>query len=375
MKIAINAILVNNESTGVGNYIQCLADGLDRTFEPRNTTINIFRRSDVECGAGWRRIQSTAVRLAWRSRIVRIGWEQCILPGELTRNYDVLHAPAYVAPVAARVPVVLTVHDTIALEQPDLCSRANGLHYRLLMPSSVRRAARVIVPTKWVRSRVVQRLPEAGKKTVVIHEGVRELFRATPDRNQIDDVRREFRLRGRTILFVGNLEPKKNLGKLLAAFNRLRERFPDVQLVLAGRTGWRARNLVETIRAQRESGCIVMTGYISTERLRALYHAADAFAFPSTVEGFGIPPLEAMACGIPVVTSTAGAIAEVVGDSALTVDPFDVEGLARALGAVLESSSLRSELREKGLARSREFSWDSAAKQTLEVYREAVRAV
>ena len=116
------------------------------------------------------------------------------------------------------------------------------------------------------------------------------------------------------------------------------------------------------------------TGYISTERLRALYRAADVFAFPSTVEGFGVPPLEAMASGTPVVTSTAGAVAEVVGDAALKVDPFDVDGWARALGSVLENSNLRCELRERGLARSRKFSWDEAARQTFEVYTEAARA-
>jgi glycosyltransferase involved in cell wall biosynthesis len=374
MKVAINAILVNDQSSGVGNYIRGLADGLDRTFTPGIAKIDVFKRSDVECGSGWRRLQYRTVHLAASARIVRIGWEQCILPRELARSYDVLHAPAYVAPIASPIPTVLTVHDTIALEQPDLCSHANRWHYQLLMPASLRRAAAIIVPTEWVRARVIHNLPDTAKKIVVIHEGVGDLFRSAPEDCQTADIKRELRLSGRTVLFVGNIEPKKNLGNLLAAFGRLREQFPDVQLVLAGRTGWKVQSLLRNLRARRGAGGVVTTGYISTERLRALYRAADVFAFPSTVEGFGVPPLEAMASGTPVVTSTAGAVAEVVGDAALKVDPFDVDGWARALGSVLENSNLRCELRERGLARSRKFSWDVAARQTFEVYTEAARA-
>lgn len=370
MRVALNGMLLGPCNTGVGNYIESLARGLDRICRAR-ASIEIFHPRGYGQARKWRTLKSRTVGLRSRSRGVRIGWEQAMLPLALRSGYDALHAPAYVAPLKAPVPVVLTVHDLIALEQPALCARANALHYRLLMPPSIRSAARIIVPTEWVRSRLIRRFPEVAAKTRVIPEGVRQVFRMSPLPGELDPVRHRFGIRDRSILFAGNIEPKKNLGALLAAFDLLKSRFRDLQLVVCGRLGWKCAKLHRTLRERSRSGDAIVTGYVQTPVLRALYRCATVFAFPSLIEGFGVPPLEAMACGTPVVASATPAVAEVVGNGGLTVEPTDIRGLAAALGAVLESAAMRSELRERGYARCRQFTWSRAAARTLEVYHEA----
>jgi glycosyltransferase involved in cell wall biosynthesis len=241
------------------------------------------------------------------------------------------------------------------------------------MPRSIRRARHVIVPTDAVRAAVVRRCLAPPNKISVIHEGVRDLFRRQADPVVVNRVRESFGITGRVLLFVGNLEPKKNLQTLLAALELAKGHIPDLQLVLCGRMGWRTHAIQHALHRMRSPSDVILTGYVSTPILHALYALAEVFVFPSIIEGFGVPPLEAMACGTPVVVSNDAAISEVVGNSAIQVNPSDAPELATAIVSVLLSRDLRDELRERGLERSRCFTWAKTASETVAVYKDVCR--
>lgn len=368
MRIAFDAVLLGRNNTGVENYIECLLDALNRTAVFGKDRIDAYCQGQFCSPPQWESISIRHAPACCRYRPLRILWEQTLLPRRLWHTYDLLHTPAYVAPLMSDVPTVLTVHDLIALDHPELCRVSNALYYRTLMPTCIRRASQLIVPTRWVRSRLRQRYPEAGDKATVIYEGVRDLFRQKPERLAQERVGEKFGIRGRMLLFVGNLEPKKNLLILLAAFSRLKTQFRDLSLVLCGRMGWKTRPLRRILSQFRFHDDVVLPGYVSVNTLHALYSTAQVFVFPSIVEGFGVPPLEAMACGTPVITSDAGAISEVVDDCALKVNAGDSTALRNAIASVLNSPGLREELQGRGLLRSQLFTWERAAQETLQVY-------
>lgn len=368
MRIAFNAALLGRTNTGVENYIECLLDALDGTVASGSEQIDAYCPCDLGRHPQWKKISNRPVPACCQYRPLRILWEQVLFPRLLRRNYDLVHAPAYVAPLLSDIPTVITVHDLIALDSPELCRVSNVCHFRSLMSAGLRRASQVIVPTDWVRSRVLRHWPELARKTIVIYEGVRDLFRRKPDPGLQEEVRQRLGIRGRMLLFVGNLEPKKNLCVLLAAFSSLKAKFQDLSLVICGRMGWKTRALRQALDHLPFRRDVLLPGYVPLDNLPAFYAAAQVFVFPSIVEGFGVPPLEAMACGTPVITSDAGAVSEVVGDCALKVTAQDSSALANAIASVLTSATLREELQGRALQRSQLFTWELAARKTLQVY-------
>jgi glycosyltransferase involved in cell wall biosynthesis len=300
-----------------------------------------------------------------QARLRRILWEQCALPRLLRREgAQVLHAPAYLAPLAARCPVVLTVHDLHVFTHPQFCTPANRIHYRLLLPLSIRRAAAITVYSEHVRRALLLRFPAAAAKTRVIPPGLPAQFLQAATTAQRDALRARLHLPQRFLLFVGDLAPRKNLPGVLDAFGRLRAEHPDLHLVLAGAPGgW------SSATAGRGGG-IRWLGYVPPDDLPALYALAGALIFPSFDEGFGLPALEAMACGCPVVCSPGGA-AEVCGDAALACDPASTEAIADAVRVLLTRPALRLDQVEAGRRRAAGFRWEHTVQQLEETYRRA----
>jgi glycosyltransferase involved in cell wall biosynthesis len=301
----------------------------------------------------------------------RIAWQQFELPRLLAREkFDLLHAPTYVSPLLSPVPVVLTVYDTIALTHPEFATTANRLHYSFILPPSVRRAHRVIVPGDEVRQDVVRLAPSAVGKTRIVELGVEPIFHITPDDTAVNEVRERYQLPERFVLFVGNWEPKKNMVRLLRAVTSLPDAPP---VVLAG--GGRAWSLLEleAIQQMGKSGGLRIhrTGYVWRRDLPALYHLCNVFAFPSLAEGFGLPVLEALACGAPVVTSDRVPIAG-VSEAALVCDPTEEASIAAALARVLVDHDLRNSLGQRARAFARPFTTKRTAEETLSVYRDAL---
>jgi glycosyltransferase involved in cell wall biosynthesis len=267
---------------------------------------------------------------------------------------------------------VVTIHDMTLSFLPQYHPWRRRLMVRPLIPLIARRAARIITVSEHARADIVRLLRVPPARVVVIPEAAAPIFQTAPLAEQ-QRVRARYQLWGPYVLYVGTLEPRKNLVRLIRAWHALWRRgaIPH-QLVLVGGRGWQDAEIYRTIAELNCGDALRLAGYVPTEDLPALYSAADAFAFPSLAEGFGLPVIEAMACGAPVLISTARALQELAGDAALAVDPRDDRAIELALERLLTDAALCDQLRTRGLRRAAAFSWGEAARRTLAVYRDVV---
>ena len=276
----------------------------------------------------------------WAKVTRDVMWYPAVLPRKAgSGDIDVLHCPGHRAPLKSAVPVVVTLHDLAVLRHPETFNRWTRWYSRVMLPRVVRAAARVIAVSSFTAREAVELLGLDETKIRVVPHGVERPFE--PEGQAAT---------GTYALAVGTIEPRKNLPRASEA-----ARLAGLELRVVGPEGW------------GDVG-VQSLGFVSDEVLAALYRGAQCLVFPSLYEGFGLPVLEAMACGTPVVTSNSGALAEVAGDAAVLVDPYDVDAIA---AGIEEARSRREELRAKGLERVRPFTWDETARRTVEIYREA----
>ena len=370
MHIAIDGMLVQQCFSGVENAIFNLARALAKHGSEAYTLLLPVhaRQNDLTTG----RFATRRCGLPGRTRAGRILWEQLRLPALLAKEgFDLLHAPGYLMPLRTPCPVVISVYDIIALLFPDLCKTLNVVNFRLNLPLSIRRADAIIVPSASTRNDLTARWPAVAEKIYDIPLAVSGQFRPCIDEACNTEVRRKYRLPDRFVLFIGQQEPKKNIPKLLEAYHELR-RNTDVQtaLVIAGGRGWGCAEIDRTVERLGLADRTVFPGFVDEQDLPVLYSLADVFAFPSLYEGFGLPPLEAMACGTPVVTSNRGSLPEVVGDAAVIVDPDDSRQIAQGLHDVLTDPQRQQAMSEAGRERARLFTWQKVAQATEDLYRD-----
>jgi glycosyltransferase involved in cell wall biosynthesis len=286
---------------------------------------------------------------------------------------DVVHVQ-YVAPPLCPARIVVSVHDLAYEHYPQFFSRAEVARFRALVPWTIRRAAAVLTLSEFSRQDIVRRYGVPPEKVVVAPCAADPMFRPLHDEARLADVRARYGTGERFILCVGNLQPRKNLRTLIDAYVRLRRADATRhKLVLVGRKAWLYDDIFAVARASGYAGELVFTGYVPDEDLVALDNAADLFVYPSLFEGFGLPPLEAMACGTPVVTAQGSSFPEVVGDAALTVDPLDAEALAGAIATMLRDAGLRARFSARGLQRAATFSWEASARAIAAIYAAACR--
>ena len=301
---------------------------------------------------------------------IRIAWEQLVQPWTLSLvRADLAHEPLLVTPVLSSCPAVVTIHDLSFARFPRLFRPANRLYLTLMTRLSARRARRFIAVSAYTASESQRLLGIPRGRIDVVYHGVDPAFRPLLT-EQIEAFRRRAELPQRFVLCVGTLEPRKNHIRLVEAFARVRER--AVKLVLVGGKGWLYDELFGRVEALGMSGDVVFPGYVANDDLPLWYNAAVAFAYPSLYEGFGMPVLEAQACGTPVLTSTASSLPEAAGDGALMVDAHDIDAMAEALDRILTDEPLRRDLRERGLAHARQFTWEKTARETASVYRRTI---
>jgi len=287
------------------------------------------------------------------------------------RSCRLLHLPAGLGPVASRFPVVVTVHDIMPIRFPEFFRPWYRSYVGFVLPRLARRARALICGSEAARQELVEWIGIPAERATVIPYGVDSVFRPLrPDDPAVNAVRRRYDLPHNFVLAVGSVEPRKNLPRLLDALRRLREQpeTADVALVHAGPEGWQPEVATEAARRLGVDSITRFLGYVPVADLAALYGLARVFAFPSLWEGFGIPVLEAMACGCPVVTSRVSSLPEVAGDAALLVDPTSPDAIAQAIAALWHDGPVRSELIERGLAHARRFTWERTAAATAAVY-------
>lgn len=291
-------------------------------------------------------------------------WEQLWLP-RLVSASELLWSPANSGPLGVATQVV-TIHDLSVLEHPEWFDRGFARWYGYLLPRLARRVRRIITVSEFSRSRIIDRLGVHADRVVSIPNGVAASFQVCPPA-RVAEVRDRYRLPPSYCLVVGSLEPRKNLQALFRAWDRLPPRYHDVELAVVGapNPSFRGQGFDRLPRGARAIGTV------QDDDLPAVYTGAIAFVMPSLYEGFGLTVLEAMACGVPVLASRGSALPEVVGDAGLLVDPLDAESIAEGLQQMLDDAALRETLRERGLDRARQFSWDRAAALTAQVLRDA----
>jgi glycosyltransferase involved in cell wall biosynthesis len=312
------------------------------------------------------------VPLPVSERLLTILWHRLRLPLWVewaTGALDVFHSPDFVLPPVRRARTVLTVHDLSFVRVPECADPGLRSYLQHVVPASARRADIVLADSECTKADVVELLGVDVSRVVVVYPGVESRFQRVQDQHTLDAVRQRYNLPDRFALGLGTLQPRKNLGRLIEAYAGMREGLGSgLHLVIAGGAGWMYEGVFRRVAELGLQNLVSFPGYIADEDLPALYSLADLFVFPSLYEGFGLPVLEAMACGTPVVTSAVSSLPEVAGDAALLVDPLDTQALAEAMRRVMDDAKLRSEMVQKGLDQARRFTWSGSARQLLETY-------
>ncbi len=369
--IALNAHLLAGEASyrnaGISAYIAHLLEHLP--------TADQGLRYLVFVGQGETpthpRIETHRAKLPTRHPMVRILWEQTILPWHIRReNAALLHAPAFVGPLLCTRPQIITVHDLSFLRYPHFFRRGNRLYLSTMTRLACRRAHAIIAVSNFTADETTSLLGIPPERVHTIYHGVTPNFRPLPPET-VTRFRRQRHLPDRFILHVGTLEPRKNLRTLVRAFARLQR--PNTHLILVGGKGWLYHQLFAEVERLGLNEHVHFPGYVPSAELPLWYNAAEGFAYISHYEGFGLPVLEALACGVPTLTSNTTSLPEAAGDAALTVPPDDVEAVADGLHRLLTDRTLRQQLRQRGPRHAARFTWQATAQRTARLYRAALQ--
>jgi glycosyltransferase involved in cell wall biosynthesis len=375
MHVAINAHLLAHTSSfrraGISHYVEQTLLELGKIDRGNRYTVYTTRGLNGAALGLPPNFRVVPSRLPTINPRVRIPWEQLLAPILLRQSgAHLFHGVHSVVPFASPVPSVVTVHDLAFIRFSQTFRAYNRAYLDLATRLSVRRAARVLVVSEHTKREVMGLLGVPEERVVVTPNAARAHFRP-PDPGRLEAFRARKGLPERFVLYVGTLEPRKNLPTLLEAYAEVARRH-DVPLIVGGGKGWLYDAVFQRLEELGLREQVRFVGYIEEEELPLWYAAATVFVFPSIYEGFGMPPLEAMACGTPVITSNSSSLPEVVGDAGLMAPPNEPAAFAAAIDQVLSDGELRAELRERGLAQAARFTWRATAEGTLAAYRAAL---
>lgn len=364
MRIGIDARLVFYNRAGIGQYISLLIEALAK-FEHQDDQFYVLQSRKDKFSI----INSNGFirKSLWTPSHNR--FEQSALSFEISRmNLHLLHSPDFIPPFKRNCKSVITIHDLAFLLYPHFLTKESARYYGQI-DQAWRKTDHIICVSEATKQDSIKMLGVPEKKITVIHEAANPVYRQVPLVEAQQRVRKKYKLERDYILFVSTIEPRKNLPGLLQAYRKLIDQYKrDEILVMVGSKGWLWEEVYETVDRLNLDDHIAFLDRVPIEDLVYLYNAARVLVHPSFYEGFGLPPLEAMTCGTPVIVSNTSALPEVVGDAALMVNPHDIEGLTVAIWRALTEDELRQDLICKGLKRAHKFSWEEAAKKTLEVY-------
>jgi len=369
MNLGLLAYGLDRSLTGIGRYSIEMARALARTEAKLDLTLMTAGKCTASTGMrGFNKVPLRGCRLL----PALITYGNLLIPRTGQRlKLDVVHDPTGVSPFlfgAGGAKIVVTVHDVFAWSCPGNSSVLDVLIYHYWLPHILTKVDAIITVSEQSRKDIQRYLSVPSDRILLIPNGVARRFHLLPPDLVKEHLKKRFGLSKPYVLFVGTITVRKNIERALEAFAVLRERFPELLFVLAGPRTWKQTPIERILKRHNLHNRVHLTGPVADIDLTALYNGAELFVFPSLYEGFGFPPLEAMACGTPVIASSISAIPEVTRDAALQVDPYNVEELAGAIQRVLDNPELAQDLRERGLDRAAEFTWEKTARQTIAVY-------
>jgi glycosyltransferase involved in cell wall biosynthesis len=369
--IALNAHLLSGEETyrsaGIHRYLLNTLIHLPK-IDPALSYTVFTGKARLPDANRWTVRRS---RLPTGSAPGRIVWEQALAPLALARvQPDLLHGMAFALPLLWGGPSVVTIFDLSFLRYPERLSASRRLYLRLITRVSARRARRVLAISQSGRAEIAALLDVSSDKIDVAVPGVEPEFCPLPER-QVADFRLRYGLPGRFILYLGTLEPRKNLDTLLRAYAGLPQR-GVVKLLLVGGKGWQTESIFALIERLGLTDDVMTPGFVPRETLPLWYNASEVFVYPSVYEGFGLPLVEAMACGVPVVASNTTSLPEAVGQDGLLLPPDEVDAWGSTLATLLDDASTRADLAARGQQRARQFTWEQTARQTVSSYHRAL---
>lgn len=365
MKVALDVSAVPADPAGAGRYIVELA----RVLAARDDVVFsiVSRRDDV---SRWSALSADVLSLAPTARPVRLAWEQLVLPRILRGvDADVFHAPHYTMPERARLPRVVTIHDLTFFDHPEWHERSKVILFRRAIGIAARRADALVCVSAATARRLEARFPDHAPVHVVPHGVDHDRFRPDePAPGHDAEILDALGIRTPYVAFVGTVEPRKDVPSLVRAFDRVAASHPELTLVIAGTVGWGEDALERALAAATHRDRVVRTGFLADDAVPPLLRQAAAIAYPSLEEGFGLPALEALACGAPLVTTAGSAMADVTGDAALLAPPGDVDALAQCLEELIAGGP-RASTRARGIETAARYTWDATADSHVEVYR------
>lgn len=370
MKIGIITDFVDGNLGGIGTYTHNLIQQLNEIDEFNQYYLIHGESKDIQV---YKTNEEILIKKYSFSKGSRSIWRYFSTPLKLKsmKQLDIVHDTYEIGPLSFKMPFkrIITVHDLSPFLFPDTFSSSTVLLHKILFSKTLRSVDKIITVSESSKYDLVTHFNVSEDKIKVIFNGVDTKFRPLT-KDIINEFLRTYNINFHFILYVGTLEPRKNLPTLLKAYHQLKKRNINHKLVIAGKKGWKYQEIFETIDKLNLKDDIIFTGYVPENYLPALYNAADVFVYPSIYEGFGLPPLEAMACGTPVITSNTSSLPEVVGNAGIMVDPNNIDMLATAMYEVLSDDSLMKEMAKKGLDRAKLFDWKGCAAETLKVYEE-----
>lgn len=368
MRVGFDGTLHGARTTGAGEYQRQLLLNLSRVDADLELVLYRARAASHTPSESAAEVHDMPWRADQRLRRIlggAVSWRRRFLRDSL----DLLHVPFYYLPPGAPHKSIVTIYDTRFLRFPETYPRARAAFLRAMVPRSLRRARLVVTISEFSKREIVELVGIDPQQIRVTPLAARSAFAPVVCEETRVAVAAKYKVPSRFILSTSTLEPRKNLARVIEAFAQLRGSGIEEHLVLAGVKYFGDGDIMAAIARHGLAECVHIIGYVDDEHMAALYSMASVFIYPSLYEGFGIPPLESMACGTPVVAANGTSIPEVVGDAAVLVDPYDVQDIARGLRHVLGDPLFARKLSERGLAHSKSFSWTTTAELTVNAYR------
>ncbi len=373
MRIALDYTAAIRQGAGIGTYVRNLCTAmLQQDTQTRYTLLTSGRPTAEHPFPEAENVVGRSVLIPDRYlNILWYRWRTPLLPATLfTGPIDIYHGPDFtLPPLSKKVRKIVTIHDLAFLEHPEYAVPSLAAYLNKVVPEAVAAADVVATVSHEVGRTLVKHFQTPQEKLTVIPNGVGAHFRRITDPILLGATQHKFNLKTPLVLAVGTLEPRKNhIGLIKAFYKAQQKKNGPAMLAIAGGQGWMYEETKQLVSELKLDKKVRFLGRVTDLELVTLYSMADIFAFPSFFEGFGVPPIEAMACGAPVITSNISALPEVAEDAALLVDPYDIDALADALTRLTEDTSLREELRQKGYLRAKQYTWAISARKMLTVY-------